>query len=114
MGSVNKLKFNIEMANKDIFWAKQNGTDTVQAQKHADNALETLSSLAVLWHEFNLTHFEAELDSANAEVQRAENIVNPPAPSPTQTKAPNTPGFTGIFVLISIAAVLFIMRKNRD
>lgn len=114
LGNVNKLKFNIEMANKDIFWAKQNGTDTVQAQKHADNALETLGTLAVMWHEFNLTHFEDELKSANAEVIRAENIVNPPAPSPTKTKARETPGFNGIFALISMAAVLFFIRKNRD
>jgi len=102
------------MANKDIFWAKQNGTDTVQAQKHADNALETLGTLAVMWHEFNLTHFEDELKSANAEVIRAENIVNPPAPSPTKTEARGSPGFTGIFVLISIAAILFFMKRNRE
>ena len=114
LGSVKKLKFNIEMANQDIFWAEKNGTDVTQAQKHTDNALETLGTLAVMWHEFNLTHFEVELESANAEVTRAENIIKPAAPSPTKTKANGAPGFTGIFVLVSMAAVLFLMRKNRD
>lgn len=113
MGSVNKLKFKIDMANQDIFWAKKNGTDTTQAQKHADTSMATLSNLAVLWHEFNLTHFEDELDRGNAEIKRAEDIVKPAAPAPPKTKAIETPGFTGIFMFISIAAVLFLIRKAR-
>ncbi len=114
-GSVNKLKFNIEMANQDIFWAKKNGTDVTQAQKHADNALATYKNMAVLWHEFNLTHFEVELESANAEVKRAENIINPEAsPTPSKTKPRETPGFTGIFTIIGLAVVLFMFRKDRD
>jgi len=114
MGGVNKLKFNIDMANQDIFLAKKNGTDVTQAQKHADNALSTLSNLAVLWHEFNLTHFEVELDIGNSEINKAENIVKPTTPSPVITKAARTPGFTGIFVLISLVAVLFLMRRKKD
>ncbi len=115
MGSVNKLKFNIDMANQDIFRVKMNGTDVTQAQKHADNALATLKSMAVLWHEFNLTHFEVELESANAEVRSAEDIVNPVAsPSPTGTKAWETPGFAGIFSLIGLSAAMFLIRRKRD
>ncbi len=114
MASVNKLKFNIDMANQDIFWAKKNGTDVAQAQVHAENAMATLSNLAVLWHEFNLTHFEDELDRGNAEIKRSENIVKPTEPAPARTKAKDTPGFPGIFGFISMVAVLFLLRKSRD
>ena len=115
MGGVNKLKFNIDMANNDIFLAMKNGTDVSQAQKHADNALGTISNLAVLWHEFNLTHFETELDKGNTEIKRAQDIVNPStAPTPGKTKAKETPGFTGMLMLISIAALLFLIRRNRE
>ncbi len=114
LASVNKLKFNIDNANQDIFWAKKNGTDTTQAQVHADNAMATLDNLAVLWHEFNLTHFEDELDKGNAEIKMAEDIVKPPTPTPTATKPKETPGFLGIFVLISTAAVFFLIRRQKD
>ncbi len=113
MASVNKLKFNIDIANQDIFWAKKNGTDTTQAQIHADNAMATLSNLAVLWHEFNLTHFEDELDRGNAEIKMAEDIARP-TPTPTKVKPKETPGFSGIFVFISIAALLFFIRRNKE
>jgi hypothetical protein len=114
MSSVNKLKFNIDMVNQDIFLAKKNGTDVTQAQIHADNALGTLSSLAVLWHEFNLTHFEVELDRGNAEIKKVENIVKPEATSQVTAKARDTPGFAGVSMLISMAAVLFLIGRNRD
>lgn len=114
MGGVNKLIFNIDMANQDIFWAKKNGTDVTQAQKYTDDALATYRGLAVLWHEFNLTHFEDELDRGNAQIKRAEDIVKPAASSPTAIKTNSTPGFTGILMIISIVAVLYIMRRNRD
>jgi hypothetical protein len=92
----------------------KNGTNVSQAQKHADNALGTLSNLAVLWHEFNLTHFETELDKGNAEIKKAKDIVNPVATTPAKTKAKETPGFTGMLMLISIVAVLLSIRKNRE
>jgi hypothetical protein len=108
---VNKLKFNIEMAKQDIFWAKQNGTDVGQADIYADNALKTLGALAPMWHEFNLTHFEDEINSANMEVNKAEELVKP-TPTPTKTAAPKVPGFAGITVLISIMAVFYILRRK--
>ena len=65
------------MARQDIFWAKKNGTDVAQAEKYTDNALKTLGDLAPMWHEFNLTHFEDEIDSANMDIKNAEDLVKP-------------------------------------
>ncbi len=111
LGKVNKLKFDITNTRQDIFWAKKNGTDVTQAQEYTDNALNTVSNLAVLWHEFNLTHFEDELDSANREVKKAEDIVKP-TPSPTKTQIPTTPGFIAIAGIISLLAALYVVRKK--
>ncbi len=111
LGKVAKLKFDIEMANQDIFWAKKNGTDTTQAKVHADNALKTLQNLAPMWHEFNLTHFEDEVDSANKEVKEAEGLVKP-TPTPSKTVPPQSPGFIGLAGIISLLAVLYILKKR--
>lgn len=108
---VNKLKFNIEMANQDIFYAKQSGTDVSQAARYTDNALATLGNLPPMWHEFNLTHFEDEINSANIDVNKAEALVKP-TPSPTNTAAPRVPGFAGFTGLISLIAVFYILRKK--
>lgn len=108
---VNKLKFNIETARQDIFWAKKNGTDVTQAEAYTDNALKVLGNLAPMWHEFNLTHFEVEIDSANKEVKKAQDIVKP-APTPTKTAAPKTPGFMGLPGIISLLAVFYILKRK--
>lgn len=108
---VNKLKFNIENAREDIFWAKKNGTDVGQAEKYTDNALKTYQDLAPMWHEFNLTHFEDVIDSANAEIKKAEDIVKP-TPLPTRTESAQVPGFIGLTGLISLIAVFYILRKK--
>ena len=108
---VNKLKFNIEMARQDIFWAEKNGTDVVQAKKYTDNALNTLGNLAPMWHEFNLTHFEVEIDSANMDVKKAEEIVKPTT-TPSKTASPKAPGFEGFAGLITLMAVFYMRRRK--
>ncbi len=108
---VNKLKFNIDNAREDIFWAKKNGTDVGQAEKYTDNALKTLADLAPMWHEFNLTHFEAQIDSANLDVKNAQNLLNP-TPEPTKTTSQEVPGFISLMGLISLIAVFYILRKK--
>ncbi len=108
---VNKLKFNIEMASQDIFWAEKNGTDVVQAKKFTDNALKILGNLAPMWHEFNLTHFEVEIDSANMEVKKAEDIVRP-ATTTSKTASPKASGFSSLTGLISMVAVFYIFLKK--
>ncbi len=112
LGQVSKLKFNIDMANQDIFWAKKNGTDVTQAQGYVDNALKIVQNLAPMWHEFNLTHFEDQLDSANKDVEKAEDIVKPTTPVSTKS-APSMPGFMGISGIISLLAVLYIIKRKR-
>ncbi len=111
LGKVNKLKFNIEMARQDIFWAKKNGTDVTQAEQYTDNALKGLQNLAPMWHEFNLTHFEDELDAANKEIRKAESIVKP-AVTPTKTPVPKTPGFIGLTGIITLLTLWYLIRKK--
>ncbi len=116
LNKVNKLKFNIDMAKQDIFWAKENGTDAAeaaQADMHVNNALETLDRLAPMWHEFNLTHFEDAVDSANKEVKKAEDIIKPTTtPKTDATGAPaRIPGFIGSAAVISLLAIWYITRR---
>jgi hypothetical protein len=108
---VNKLKFNIEMANQDIFWAEKNGTDVVQAKKYTDSALNTLGNLAPMWHEFNFTLFEEEINSANNNIKKAEDIVKPTT-TPTNTPTTKAPGFEVVAGLVSLIAVFYLRRMK--
>jgi nitrate/TMAO reductase-like tetraheme cytochrome c subunit len=115
MSNLNKLKYNIEVVKQDIFWAKRNGTDVTQAEQYADNALNTLGNLAPMWHEFNLTHFGDEINSANKDVRMAEAIVKPtPGPTSEKTKAPGLPGFEGFAGVSSAVAVLYLLSRKQN
>jgi nitrate/TMAO reductase-like tetraheme cytochrome c subunit len=111
LGKVDKLKLNIDTTYQDIFWAKKNGTDVTWAEAYVDNAIKMLQNLAPMWHAFNLTNFEDEVDSANKEVKKAQDIVKPVS-TPTKTPVPKTPGFIGLAGIISLLAVLHIIRKK--
>jgi ribosomal protein S27AE len=111
LGKVNKLKFDIETTREDIFLAKENGTNVTLAEQYSDSALKTVQDLAPMWHEFNLTHFEDSVNSANNEIKMAEDIVKP-APTPTQTTTPSVPGFLSLSGIISLLAVVYLLRKN--
>lgn len=115
ISKLNKLKYNIEITKQDIFLAKRNGTDVTQAEQYADDALKILGSLAPMWHEFNLTHFEVELDSANKNIKKAQAIVKPtPGPTIQKTKAPGLPGFEGLAGIVSLSAVLYLIRRKEN
>jgi hypothetical protein len=108
---VNKLQFNIKVAQEDIFWAEKNGTDVTQAKKYTDNALKTYGDLAPMWHEFNMTHFEEEINSANMDVKKAEEIVKP-TPIESTTASPKAPGFSGFAGLITLLTVFYMLRRK--
>ncbi len=105
---VKKVKFNIDMARKDIFWAEKNGTDVVEAKRLVDDALDTINKLPPMWHEFNLTRFEEEVDSANKDALKAQELVKP-SPTPTKT-VPETPGFIGITSIIALL-IIYLRKK---
>lgn len=111
LARVNKLKFNIDMTRQDIFWAKQNGTDVTQAERYANNSLTELQNLAPMWHEFNLTHFEDELDAANKDIMKADALVKPTG-TPTSTPVPRIPDFMGLTVIITLLAMWYLIRKK--
>jgi hypothetical protein len=99
------------VAQEDIFWAERNGTDVAQAKIYTDNALKIYGNLAPMWHEFNMTHFEDEIDSANMEVKKAEDIVKPTI-TPSKTASPKVPGFEGLAGLISLITVFYMLRRK--
>jgi hypothetical protein len=99
------------VAQEDIFWAEKNGTDVTQAKKYTDNALKTYGDLAPMWHEFNMTHFEEEINSANMDVKKAEEIVKP-TPIESTTASPKAPGFSGFAGLITLLTVFYMLRRK--
>lgn len=81
------------------------------AEQYNENALKVLGGLPLMWHEFNLTHFEASLDDANRELKKASDIMKPAA-TPTKTPISSIPGFYGITVILSFLGVLYLIKKK--
>ena len=58
-----KLKNEIRIADDAIKQAKQQGKDVTVAQKELDSAIAIQDNLPILWHSFNLPHFQNVTDS---------------------------------------------------
>ena len=58
-----KLKNEIRIAQEAIKQAKQQGKDVTVAQKELDSALAIQDNLPILWHSFNLPHFQNVTDN---------------------------------------------------
>ncbi|MDO8726363.1 MAG: cytochrome c3 family protein [Candidatus Methanoperedens sp.] len=99
-----KLKNEIKVAQEAVKLAKQQGKDVTDAQKSLDIAESIRDSLPVLWHGFDLPHFEQVIDSGIKAAQQAQLETGSPA-------KPSTPGFNIIVSLAGIFAMYLLIRR---
>lgn len=104
--SVKELQFEISKARTAVITGKAMGKDVTAAEADLESAMNVLKNTPSVWHRFNLTYFDTEVqkglqDARNAEKAMPEGGTAQPAP----TKAP---GFE-VPLLVSglIAAYLF-------
>ncbi len=105
--SAEKLKNEIKLAQDTIKRAKQQQKDVTTAQKSLDTAISIRDNLPVLWHGFNLPHFEEVIDSGIKSAQQAQLDTGMPI------TRPSTPGFEIIFSLVGITAIYALIRRSK-
>ncbi|MDD5615483.1 MAG: cytochrome c3 family protein [Candidatus Methanoperedens sp.] len=102
-----KLKSEIKLAQDAIKQAKQQEKDVSTAQKSLDTAISIRDNLPVLWHGFNLPHFEEVIDSGIKAAQQAQLDTG------TSITRPKTPGFEIITALTGLTAMYILTRRRR-
>ena len=103
-----KLKNEIRIADAAIKQAKQQGKDVSVAQKEIDTAISIRDNLPILWHSFNLPHFQNVTDNGIIYARTAQTDAGLPQ------EKPSTSGFGTILSLIGIISIYLLMhRRNR-
>lgn len=105
--SAEKLKSEIKLAQDAIKQVQKQGKDTATAQKSLDTAISIRDNLPVLWHGFNLPHFEEVIDTGIKAAQQAQLDTGMPV------SGRSTPGFEIIFSLAGITVIYALIRRSK-
>jgi len=101
------LKKEIKLAQDTIKQAKAQGKDISAAQKSLDNAESIRNNLPILWHGFNLPHFEEVIDTGIKSARQAQLETG------MTIAKPSIPGFGIIVSLTGISALYLLMRRSK-
>lgn len=104
--NANVLKMEISKAESAIKQAMQQGKDVTVAQKELDNAKAIQDNLPILWHSFNLPHFQNVTDNGinYARISQIDSGFPP--------EKPKTPGFEAILSLTGIISIYMLIRRK--
>ncbi len=109
--SVNELQVEISKAQSEIASANASGRDVTQAQEELDTAKAILKNTPSVWHRFNLTYFETEVQQGIDNAKNAENIT---AQSPAATMPAKAPGFEGILLIAGLTIAYFMLSRRNS
>jgi hypothetical protein len=107
LGNAQILKNEIKVAENAIKQAKQQGKDVSTAQKSLDTAASIRDSLPILWHGFNLPHFEEVIGAGIKAARQAQLDTGMPIAKPS------IPGFGIIVSLAGISALYLLIRRSK-
>lgn len=107
--SVKELQFEISKARTAVITGKAMGKDVTAAEADLESAMNVLKNTPSVWHRFNLTYFDTEVqnglqDARNAEKAMPEGGTAQPAP----TKAP---GFE-VPLLVSGLVAAYLLKRH--
>lgn len=109
LNSVNELQVEISKARSAIISAKAKGRDVTEAELDLEAAKAILKHVPSVWHRFNLTFFETEVQKGIADTQKAEKETAESQMTPLPTKAP---GFEGIMLVSGLIAAYFLGKRK--
>ena len=110
LSSVNELQVEISKARSAVISANASGKDVTRAMENLDAARAILKNTPSVWHRFNLTYFETEVQKGIDDAKNAEKITAESPATPLPTKAL---GFEGI-LLISGLVMAYYLRIRRN
>ncbi|MCZ7398961.1 MAG: cytochrome c3 family protein [Candidatus Methanoperedens sp.] len=108
LSSVGELQVEISKARSAINTAKAKGLDVTEAQANLDSAMAILKDTPSVWHRFNLTFFDTEVQKGIAEAQKATNATSYAQATPAATKAP---GFGAALFILGLFVAYFLKRS---
>ncbi len=108
LSSIRELQDEIAKARAAIITAKANGSDVKEAQASLESARSVLKDIPSVWHRFNLSYFETEVNKGIAEAGNAEKQVPAQPQKPVSAKSP---GFEGLLLITGMIAVYLLKRR---
>ncbi len=108
LSSVGDLRAEISKARSAVNTAKAKGLDVTQAEVNLGSAITTLKDTPSVWHRFNLTFFDTEVQKGIAEAQKATNATSYAQATPAATKVP---GFGAALFIIGLFIAYFLKRS---
>lgn len=104
LSSINELQVEISKARSVVNTAQAQGLNVTEAEANLESARTILKDTPSVWHRFNLTFFDTEVQKGIADAEKAENATFHAQGTPAVTKAP---GFgTALFILGVFVAYL--------
>jgi predicted CXXCH cytochrome family protein len=108
LSSIKELQDEIAKARAQIITAKAKGTDVKEAEATLESARSVLKDIPSVWHRFNLSYFETEVQRGIADARNAEKQI----PAQAQTAEPEkSPGFEGLLLMTGIIAIYLLKRR---
>lgn len=108
LSSVNELQVEFSKARSAVITAKASGKDVTAAEAELDSARTIMKNIPSVWHRFNLTYFDTEVQQGITNTQKAEKALEESQVTPTPQKSP---GFEGFMLLAGLLAVYLIKRR---
>lgn len=109
LSSVSELQDEIAKARSEIITARAKGADVKEAEVNLESARSVLKDIPSVWHRFNLSYFETEVQKGISDAKAAEKIV------PAQTQIPESaksPGFEGLLLITGMIAIYLLKRRS--
>lgn len=107
LSSVRELQDEIAKARAEIIVAKAKGANVNESEANLEAARSVLKDIPSVWHRFNLSYFETEVQKGIVNARNAETQV----PAQTQTAPTKSPGFEGFILIFSIMAIYLLKRR---
>ena len=107
LSSVNELQVELSKARNAINIAKNSGKDVAGPEAELEAARSILKHIPSVWHRFNLTFFDTEVQQGILDAKKAEKITGEFSETPAPAKAP---GFEILLFVMSLFGVYLLKR----
>jgi nitrate/TMAO reductase-like tetraheme cytochrome c subunit len=107
--SVKELQLDISTARSSVLAAKAMGKDTTAAEADLESANVILKNTPSVWHRFNLTYFDTEVQKGLQDAMNAQKAMPEGTARPAPTKAP------GFEILLMVSGILaaYLLKRQR-
>jgi hypothetical protein len=107
LSSVKELQLEVATARSSVLAAKAMGKDVSVAESDLESANTILKNTPSVWHRFNLTYFDTEVQKGLTDARNAEQAMPVETAATVPTKAP---GFEVLLMVSGILAAYLLKR----